>query len=169
MFKSFAIPERNTERKYSTSTTKFVFYRTISQQNGSHCLWLAETFLTSTMESLNRFWRNLTESKYSASSIKSFFFFFFFFFFFCRPVKKMAHAWHSCACYWVIWASCLMDLVILSHFLAINVYFAVEKSKMLNLHHFSKFFMFWVKQWPIIPRCTIKGPLSPLVSVLYMY
>ena len=44
------------------------------KQDGHPCLWLAETFSTSSLKPLNRIQRNLTESKISTSSTKFVFF-----------------------------------------------------------------------------------------------
>ena len=44
------------------------------KQDGGHGLWLAETFMTSSLKSLNRIQRNLTGSKISMSSTKFVFF-----------------------------------------------------------------------------------------------
>ena len=49
------------------------------KQDGLPCLWLAETFWTSSLKQLNRIQRNLTGRKISTSSIKFVFF---------RPMRK---------------------------------------------------------------------------------
>ena len=56
------------------SSTKFVFFGPIGKQDGRPGLWLAETFLTSPLKSLNGIQRNLTGSKILTSSTKFVFF-----------------------------------------------------------------------------------------------
>ena len=68
--------QRNlTGRKISTSSTKFVFFRTIGKkQDGRPGLRLAETFSTSSLKPLNGIQQNLTGSKILMSSTKCVFF-----------------------------------------------------------------------------------------------
>ena len=128
------------------------------KQDGRPGLWLAETFLTSPLKSLNWIQRNLTGSKISTSSTKFVFF---------GPIGKIR---------WQPWPLLGWDIFDFSSataernstkldrkqdlnvFYQVCVYRADQSTKMFALADSSK-------RWQIVLRCTICGPLGLLFKV----
>ena len=133
----------------------------LEKQDGRPGLWLAETFSTSPLKPLNGIQRNLTGSKISTSSTK--------FVFFRADQKKTT---------WPPWPLNGGDIFDFSSETAdwnwtkldrkqdlnvlyqICVFRADQKTKMAALADSSK-------RWHIVLRCTVCGPLGPLLLVKF--
>ena len=149
------------EARFQRPLPSLWFFGPIGKKDGRPGLWLAETFLTSTMKPLNEIWWNLTGSKTQCPLPRLWFF---------GPIGKTR---------WPSWPLICWDIFDFSSETAqrnsnkldrkqdlnvlyqIRVFRADQLTKIVALADSSK-------RWHIVLRCTICGPLGLLFLLIIL-